>query len=85
MQETIDYLFIEKEILSNKDDQAIINKNRNILVDRVNLIDYIMERFLDEFEDMDNFKCKKFMEDHNQEYSQAKRLIRIIDAYSKKH
>jgi ribosomal protein S17E len=84
MQTTIDYFQLEKDIISNRNNDSFINNCKNIVYKRIKVIDYIMDRFLEDFDDSDE-KNKRFIEDHNQEYSKATRLMRIIDAYSTKH
>lgn len=84
MQTTIDYFQLEKDIISNRNNDSFINNCKNTVYKRIKVIDYIMDRFLEDFDDSDE-KNKRFIEDHNQEYSKATRLMRIIDAYSTKH
>lgn len=73
---------IERQIIANKGNSTQINSIVSSIESRMKEIDYIMEKFLDEYPESDDPKIIKFEVSHNYEYSTLTRLMRIANAYS---
>lgn len=72
----------ENLILSNRKDPSVIIPIIAQLQNRMKEIDYIMERFLDDFPESEDPTLIKFEIDHSNEYSKLSRLLKIANAYS---
>ena len=71
----------EKYIIANKGNAEIINSLLNEIDKRMNEIDYIMDRFLEDYPESEDPQIVSFHEAHNAEYYDVSRLKRIANAY----
>lgn len=71
----------EKVIIANRGNKTRIEEIMTEIDNRMKEIDYIMERFLEEYPESVDPKVIKFEVSHNREYSDLARLKRIANAY----
>jgi hypothetical protein len=72
---------IEQEILNNRGNPQVLSGITSSINQRLSEIDYIMHRFLEDYPESNTEELIKFETDHNNEYSQLTRLLKIAKAY----
>jgi hypothetical protein len=72
---------IEQQILANRGDKVFLAGIRESIQKRLDEIDYIMHRFLEDYPESNTEELLNFETSHNTEYSQLTRLMKIAKAY----
>jgi hypothetical protein len=73
---------IEQQILNNRGNHELLTGIKSSIQQRLSEIDYIMDRFLEDYPESNTEALIKFETDHNDEYSQLTRLMKIAKAYA---